>query len=240
LRRNISSRLELLEREAYGLAVERHLVAFDVHPYVAGLDHVRDRLVVLATTQHGPDARDQLAMAERLRHVVVGADLQPDHLVDLRVAGGDHDHGHAGVLPQLAAHLNSGKSRQHEVEQHDVRAGPGELVQACTTVGRSHYLVPLAAQHVTRGLAVTLLVLDEQHTGHEATSWSLFDAGWSGEINAGNLSVKVDPLPTLLHTDTDPPCASVTSLTIDRPRPVPPEARLLSGSTRKNRSKIRS
>jgi hypothetical protein len=141
---------------------------------VAGLDHVRHRLVVLAAPQHGPDPGDQLAVAERLGHVVVGADLQPDHLVDLRVAGGDHDHGNARDLPQLAAHLDAGETGQHEVEQHDVRAGASELVQTGTTVAGSDDLVPFAAQHVRGGLAVALLVLDEQHTGHEATSWSVF------------------------------------------------------------------
>src|SRR5215472_11821966 len=48
----------------------------------------------------------------------------------------------------------------------------------------------------------------------------------------GNLSVNVDPPPSLLITVTLPPCAAVTCLTIARPSPVPPVTLDLAGSTR--------
>ena len=42
----------------------------------------------------GPDAGDQLADAERLRHVVVGAELEPEHPVELVAARREHDDRH--------------------------------------------------------------------------------------------------------------------------------------------------
>ena len=36
--------LELLERQPFGLASDRHLVPLDVHAYTGGFDHVRDEL----------------------------------------------------------------------------------------------------------------------------------------------------------------------------------------------------
>ena len=53
----------------------------------SGADAAQDRL----------DARDELARVERLRQVVVGADLEADDLVDVLVAGGQHQDRHVGA-----------------------------------------------------------------------------------------------------------------------------------------------
>jgi hypothetical protein len=71
--------------------------------------------------QHSPDARQQFAQIEGLGHVIVGADLQPDHLVD-SIAAASHDHQSA--LPSLSHLPRDGDAvftRQAEVEQHDRR-----------------------------------------------------------------------------------------------------------------------
>ena len=47
-----------------------------------------------AAPERGAHPGDQLAEPERLGHVVVGADLEPDDGVDLGVAGGHHDDRH--------------------------------------------------------------------------------------------------------------------------------------------------
>src|SRR5919197_1588578 len=65
--------------------------------------------------QHRPDAGDQLARAEWLGDVVVGSQLQPDHLVDLVAAGGQDDDGQGRVaLLQLAADLEAARAGQHQ------------------------------------------------------------------------------------------------------------------------------
>ena len=87
--------LELLEREGNPFAAHRNLVASGVETHRADLEHFVALCIagIVATTapQRGPHPRDQLAEPERLGHVVVGADLEPDHRVDLRVARRDHD-----------------------------------------------------------------------------------------------------------------------------------------------------
>ena len=56
-----------------------------------------------SVAQYGPHTRQKLAKAERLGDVVIGAELEPDHPVDL-VASliGDDDHRDIGARPDLA------------------------------------------------------------------------------------------------------------------------------------------
>ena len=46
---------------------------------------------VAGPPEGGADAREEFLYAERFRHVVVGAEFEPAHLVDLLTAGGEHD-----------------------------------------------------------------------------------------------------------------------------------------------------
>ena len=78
----------------------------------------------------GPDAGDQLADAERLGHVVVGAELEAEHPVELVAARREHDDRHVRrARPQRAAHVAAVHVRQAEVEQHDVDVPVGLDVQ---------------------------------------------------------------------------------------------------------------
>ena len=52
----------------------------------------RRRRLLGRAAQHRADARDQLARLERLDHVVVGADLEPDDAVGRLAPGGEQDH----------------------------------------------------------------------------------------------------------------------------------------------------
>ncbi|MCY1442845.1 hypothetical protein D9M71_592330 [compost metagenome] len=72
------------------------------------------------TLEDGLDPRRHLARAERLDHVVVGADLQADHAVDLGVARGEEDHRHLGEAPQPLAGLEAADIRQADVEDDQV------------------------------------------------------------------------------------------------------------------------
>ena len=59
----------------------------------------------LRPPQHGLDARDQLARAEGLGHVVVGAELEAEHPVDLLVARRERDHRRLAERPDAPADL---------------------------------------------------------------------------------------------------------------------------------------
>jgi len=67
-----------------------------------------------------PDPRHELARVEGLGEVVVGADLEPDDLVHVLVARGQHEDGHVGVLADPLADLDAVDVREHQVE-HDQR-----------------------------------------------------------------------------------------------------------------------
>jgi hypothetical protein len=59
--------------------------------------------VAARAAQDAADARQQLARAEGLGQVVVGAHFQADDAVDLVGTRGEHDHRQARFHPQVAA-----------------------------------------------------------------------------------------------------------------------------------------
>ncbi len=69
-----------------------------------------------------------------------------------------------------AADLGAGHLRQHQVEQHDVRAGAVELGQGRGAGRGDRHLEALLAQHVRQGVGERLLVLDHQNSAQLASS----------------------------------------------------------------------
>ena len=82
--------------------------------------------------QHALHAGDELAWVERLRQIVVGADLEPDDLVDVLVAGGQHQDRDIGGLADAPADLDPVEVGQHQVED-DQR---GRLRATCASAAR--------------------------------------------------------------------------------------------------------
>ena len=109
------------------------------------------------------NARDQLADAERLGHVVVGAGVEAADLVGLLALGGEHDDRHERVAPaELLAHLVAVHVGQHQVEQH--RVGPlvpGNLHALLAGRGREHPEA-LELERVVQPEHDVRLVLDDQ------------------------------------------------------------------------------
>jgi hypothetical protein len=74
----------------------------------------------------------QLSWAERLLHIVVGANLEPDHAIDLIGSGREHDDGKTnclGASPQASAHFEARDVRQHDVQYEQVGLAPLDLGQ---------------------------------------------------------------------------------------------------------------
>ena len=72
--------------------------------------------------QHRAHARQQLGDRKRLGDVVVGAQLEAEHLVGLgRARRQHHDRRRDRPRAQLAAHVEAVLLRQHHVEDHQVR-----------------------------------------------------------------------------------------------------------------------
>ena len=108
----------------------------------ATLVHVDDKVTKLEPAAHrlrvleprAPQVRrhprDELAQAQRLGDVIIRADLQRDHRVDLVRPRAHHDHGHAGIhLAKLAADVKPRHVRQRDLEEHDVWARALNLAQ---------------------------------------------------------------------------------------------------------------
>ena len=82
--------------------------------------------VAVRAAQQRLDPAHQLAQAERLGQVVVGAELEADDLVDLVVARGQDEDRHLGAgRAQAAQDLEPVDARQADVEHDEV----GRLVR---------------------------------------------------------------------------------------------------------------
>ena len=66
------------------------------------------------------DAAPELPDRERLGDVVVGAELETEHLVELLAARGEHDDRHVALAAQPLAHLQPVEPREHDVEDDEV------------------------------------------------------------------------------------------------------------------------
>ena len=122
--------VELLRRELDLLVSDDDLAAPGVDPQIAVLEVCAVELAALRirASQDRLDPRHELARIERLRQVVVGADLEPDDLVDVVVAGGQHEDRDVRALAHAAADVDPVQVREHEVEHDQRRRLGGRLL----------------------------------------------------------------------------------------------------------------
>ena len=113
--------LELGRRQVDGRAGHLGPHPRQVQHDVAGMDRLGGLGRTVGPAQDGPDAGDQLARAERLGQVVVGAELEAEQLVELVVAGGEHDDRDGRVAAELAGDVEPVEPGQAEVEHDEVR-----------------------------------------------------------------------------------------------------------------------
>src|SRR5262245_12410142 len=108
---------------------EVHLLPLDQDPSLAEvhleLARLEDGLVLgalrpLGPTESGPDAGEELADAEGLAEVVVGAGVESSHLGGLLLARGDDYQRHAGPRPQPPDDLETVHVRQAEIEDDQI------------------------------------------------------------------------------------------------------------------------
>ena len=104
-----------------GASSMQHLAPAGVDGDRPGL-HDLGRGAAVDPAQHRLDPRDQLGGGERLGEVVVAAELEAEHAVDLAVACGEEDHRDLRRLAEALAHLEPVDVGEADVE-HD-EAGP--------------------------------------------------------------------------------------------------------------------
>jgi hypothetical protein len=137
-------------------AAQRHAV----------VTRLRLLLVDLIASQHRVDARQELAEGIGLGHIVVRPDLQPDHGVDLRAFGCNHDDRHAALLADAPAQFDPVDAGQHEIKQHQIYAAAREQEQALFA-GRSRaHRIAFASELVDQRLPVGFLILNDKNSRH--------------------------------------------------------------------------
>ena len=112
--------------------------------------------------QERPDAAPELPDRERLRDVVVGAELEPEHLVELVVAGREHDDRHGALGAQALADLEPVELREHDVEDDEVDGLLAEALERLLAVARRHDAEAVALERIGQKLLDGLLVVDEE------------------------------------------------------------------------------
>src|SRR4029078_7258166 len=110
-----------------------------------------------------PDARAKLSDRERLRDVVVGPELEPEHLVELVVAGREHDDRHRALAPEAAADLEPVDLRKHDVEHDEVDRLLREPAQSLVAVAGLDDAIGVPLERVREGCLDRILVVDEEN-----------------------------------------------------------------------------
>ena len=154
---------ELLPGQRDVAAVTVDLAPERVHPQTRDLSHRRPRVGAPAVERS--EAEHELSELERLREVVVGAELESDGLVVEAVGGGEHEDRHAAAGGDDAlGDLVAGGPRDVPVEDGDVVGVEAQQLQGGVAVTGDVCRDRLQAQAVADGFRHVGLVLDEQHT----------------------------------------------------------------------------
>jgi hypothetical protein len=204
-----TQQVELDRREVDLLAVAAHDPRVEVHVQPVDLDGRLPGRVADAP-QRGAEPRHQLARAEGLGHVVVGAGLERLDLCVLLAHRAEHEDGHRRPLAQAAGELDAAAVGEHEVDDGGVRRAHGGAVERLLHRGGLDHVVAGLAQDDLQRAQDLALVVDHEHPGEIAHAGS-----------SGSSTTKLDPWPGSDSTHTRPPLASTKPRTIARPSPEP-------------------
>ena len=159
--------LELLGGQGDRFAVDPGLASDDVDFDPAGHEHLVGLGGAVRAAQYGLDPGHQLAGRERLGHVVVGAQFEPQDAVHLAVPGRQHQHGQGLLGPHPPAHLQSVDAPgQPHVQDH--HAGPLPLYGGQPRLARAGLDDPetLAAQVQVDQVGDVGVVFDHDDGAH--------------------------------------------------------------------------
>ena len=167
-RRESPQQLELDVREGDLAAPQLHGAAAEVDREPVRLDSLR-----LASTLRGlrsaseecADTAPELVDRERLRDVVVGAELETAHLVVLVAERRQHDDRHRAVRANALEHVHSVQLRQHDVEDHEVDGTLVETPQRVFAVARLDDAEAVPLEGIRQELLNSVLVVNEENGG---------------------------------------------------------------------------
>ena len=80
------------------------------------------------------DAGDEFIGTERLDDIVIGTEAEAAYLVDIFLAGRDHEDGNVFLFPYSPAKLEAIAARQHDIQQDEVESLSQGFRFACFTI----------------------------------------------------------------------------------------------------------
>ena len=116
--------------------------------------------------QHGSDPKNQLPGAEGLGHVVIRAEFEPHHAIHLIRLGGEHDDRQAcglGIAAQSSTHLGAADIGEHQVEHHEIRPLPPDLLKSLTAVLGGFHVITRLGEIDSDELEEIRLVIDYEY-----------------------------------------------------------------------------
>ena len=132
-------------------------------------DEISRRCGALRSAQHRPHPRHQLLRAERLRQIVVGAQLQADQLVRLLGPRGQHDDRDLSFAAQGAGDVQAIQSGQSQVQHHKVGPARAHSAERGRPIDRREHGEPTVLEIVADQLHDPRLVVhhkDGRHGDH--------------------------------------------------------------------------
>jgi len=147
--------IELVTRECSFLGIDPHRAG---PPIEFEASETKDRVAgagqALPSPQDRPDPGQKLARVERLRQVIVGADLEADDPVRVVAARGQHEDRHLRTHPDPAADFEAVDVGQHDVQDDGVEARAGDRRQA-VEAGRAAIHREACSRQVIRTIAAS-------------------------------------------------------------------------------------
>ncbi len=128
------------------------------------------RLMTLVPARERLHAGEQLAHAKRLGQIVIGAALEPRHLVGLASARGQHQDGGVGIRSLRAdtlAEREPIQPRQHHIENEQIEARGAGQTQGGRSVASLLHLIAGEAEMQAQQLSKRRLVFDDQGLSHK-------------------------------------------------------------------------
>ena len=163
--------VELLCRQAHWPAGDEHITRRVVELELVEHEATFADRLGRRTPQHGSHARRELSRRERLRHVVVCAELEADDAIGFLRTRGEHDHGQLAIRADLAAEVETVAAGKHQVENDQA----GRVLQQSRSrrreVRRFHGLVAVALEVAHDHLTHDRLVVDDEDGGHPASGY---------------------------------------------------------------------
>ena len=174
MRSHVRQQVELLRRQLHAPSGDVDLSGACVDDEIPVVD---DAVLDARTgaSQHRAHTRHQLSGREGLHDIVVGAEFQTQHPIDLVGSGRQQDDRHLRAGTKLGEKIESRGTGKHDVEHHQIRRRPLQHDFRLVGIRRLVHPEPFPLQVGGNDLANPRLVVDHQDAvgsdGHHLIVW---------------------------------------------------------------------